>query len=69
MAEADKRPVTLEDTSRLKSHPEGRSGEAADEKGLITLHGRCCSRRRIYAEDFGGTGDVSEATDSSSTVS
>jgi hypothetical protein len=45
--------VTIQETSGLKPHANGRTGEAVDSEGADYA-------RRVCAEDFGGTGDVSE---------
>jgi hypothetical protein len=52
MAEPDKKASHNGRTSRLKSRPDGRPGEALDREGSDYS-------RRVYAEAFRGMGDVS----------
>jgi hypothetical protein len=57
MAEPDKKPVTMEELLVSSLAQTDALAKLLIEKGLIT-------RRRVYAEDFRGTGDVSEALQS-----
>ena len=57
MAEPDKRPVTMEELLVSSLAQTDALAKLLIEKGLITT-------RRVYAKDFRGTGDVSEATES-----
>jgi hypothetical protein len=57
MAEPDKRPVTLEELLVSSLAQTDALAKLLIEKGLIT-------REEFYAEDFRGTGDVSEANQS-----
>ena len=54
MAEPDKRPVTLEELFISSLAQTDALAKLLIEKGADYA-------RRVYAEDFGGTGDVSEA--------
>jgi hypothetical protein len=60
MAEPDKRPVTMEELLVSSLAQTDAPAKLLIENGLIT--------RRVHAEDFRGTGDVSEATESDATV-
>ena len=62
MAEPDKRPVTLQERLVSSLAQTDALAKLLIEKGLIT-------RRRVYAEDFRGTGDVSEAAESHAAMS
>ncbi len=54
MTEPVKKPVHVGRTSRLKPRADTRTGETLDSEGADYARG-------VYAEDFRGAGDVSEA--------
>lgn len=56
MAEPVKRPVTLEELL-VKSRIDGRLDEAFDREGADHT-------RKVHAEDYRGTGDISKSTKS-----
>jgi hypothetical protein len=61
MAEPDKRPVTMEELLVSSLAQTGCSSEALDREGADYSG-------RVYAEDFGGTGDVPKTNESDTTV-
>jgi hypothetical protein len=63
MAEPDKRPVTMEELLVSSLAQTDALAKLLIEKGLTDY------ARRVHAEDFTGTGDVSEATESDATTS
>jgi hypothetical protein len=62
MAQPDKRPVTLEELLVSSLAQTDALAKLLTEKG-------CFYTRRVLQEDFGGTGDVSEVTQSDTAVS
>jgi hypothetical protein len=61
MAKPDKRPVTMEKLLVSSLAQTDALAEALDWEGADYA-------RRVYAEDFGGTGDVSEGIESHTTM-
>ena len=61
MAEPDKKPVTMQELLVSSLAQTDALAKLLIEKGLIT-------RRRVYAEDCRGKGDVSETTESDNAI-